>query len=129
MNDDILKLKNQYNTLIGENGILLSGGQKQRISIARALILKPEILILDDALSAVDGNTEKNILKNILQWKSKKTTIIMSSHKISTLRKANEIIIMKKGKIVDRGTHFDLMKKKNWYSDSLSYKKNYEKKM
>ncbi|CAL4323367.1 ABC transporter transmembrane domain-containing protein [Buchnera aphidicola] len=119
MNKEILKLKNQYNTLIGENGILLSGGQKQRIAIARALILEPEILILDDALSAVDGSTEKKILKNLFQWKKKHTTIIMSSHKLSTLRKSNEIIIMKKGKIVDRGTHMHLIKNKNWYSASL----------
>ncbi|CAL4323256.1 ABC transporter transmembrane domain-containing protein [Buchnera aphidicola] len=123
INNEILKLKNQYNTLIGENGILLSGGQKQRIAIARALILKPEILILDDALSAVDGNTEKNILKNIFKWKSKNTTIIMSSHKLSTLRKAHEIIIMNRGKIVNRGSHSELIKNKNWYSISLSYKK------
>lgn len=127
IHNEIIKLKKGYKTLIGENGILLSGGQKQRIAITRALILNPEILILDDALSAVDGNTEYSILKNIFKWKKKNTTIIMSSHKLSTLRKANKIIVMKKGKITNLGKHSDLIKEKNWYSKSLSYQNVHNK--
>ncbi|NIH41170.1 MAG: ATP-binding cassette domain-containing protein [Buchnera aphidicola (Periphyllus aceris)] len=122
LTNEILKLKNTYDTLIGEKGILLSGGQKQRIAIARALILKPEILILDDALSAIDGKTSKTIIKNIFKWKSKYTTIIISSHKTSILKKSDEIIVMKKGEIINKGNHTSLIKKKNWYKNSFSYK-------
>ncbi|CAL4323629.1 Multidrug resistance-like ATP-binding protein MdlA [Buchnera aphidicola (Chaitophorus populicola)] len=120
MHKEILALKDGYNTLIGAEGILLSGGQKQRIALARALILNPEILILDDALSAIDGKTEYLILQNILKWKSPNTTIIMSSHKLSTLQKSDKIIVMKKGKIKHRGKHIELIKNKNWYSHSIS---------
>ncbi|CAL4323380.1 Multidrug resistance-like ATP-binding protein MdlA [Buchnera aphidicola (Periphyllus testudinaceus)] len=116
---EIEKLKNKYHTIIGEEGVLLSGGQKQRIAIARALILKPEILILDDALSAIDGKTTKSILKNIFKWKNKNTTIIMSSHKLSILKKSDEIIIIKNGKIINQGNHVSLLRTKNWYSNSL----------
>ncbi|WP_343187690.1 ABC transporter transmembrane domain-containing protein [Buchnera aphidicola (Periphyllus koelreuteriae)] len=124
LKNEIEKLKNKYNTFIGEDGVLLSGGQKQRLAIVRALISKPKILILDDALSAIDGKTTKKILKNIFKWKNKNTTIIISSHKLSVLKKSNKILVMKKGKIINRGNHISLLKTKNWYSNSLSYRKN-----
>ncbi|WP_343183457.1 ABC transporter transmembrane domain-containing protein [Buchnera aphidicola] len=124
LKNEIEKLKNKYNTFIGEDGVLLSGGQKQRLAIVRALISKPKILILDDALSAIDGKTTKKILQNIFKWKNKNTTIIISSHKLSVLKKSNKILVMKKGEIINRGNHISLIKTKNWYSNSLSYRKN-----
>lgn len=102
-------------TLCGEKGISLSGGQNQRIGIARAILKNPDILILDDAMSAVDGKTEKNILKNIQKLKEKKTMII-SSHRISQVKELDEIIVLDKGEIKERGTHEELIKKGNWYS-------------
>ncbi|OLS01627.1 ABC transporter ATP-binding protein [Tissierella creatinophila] len=102
-------------TLCGEKGISLSGGQNQRISIARAILKNPDILILDDAMSAVDGKTEKNILRNIQKLKERKTMII-SSHRISQVKDLDEIIVLDKGEIKERGTHEELIKKGNWYS-------------
>lgn len=101
-------------TLAGEKGISLSGGQKQRISIARAFLKDPDILILDDAMSAVDGRTEKNIIDNIVTNRKGKTTII-ASHRISQVKDLDEIIVLDKGKIVESGTHDELLKEGKWY--------------
>lgn len=102
-------------TLCGERGVSLSGGQKQRIGIARGFLKDPDILILDDAMSAVDGRTEKNILDNIKKSREGKTMII-SSHRISQIKDLDEIIVLDEGKIVERGTHDELIKQGKWYS-------------
>ncbi|ONF79543.1 hypothetical protein BXA16_12070 [Salmonella enterica subsp. enterica serovar Typhimurium] len=93
VHEDILRLPQGYDTQVGERGVMLSGGQKQRISIARALLLNAEILLLDDALSAVDGRTEHQILHNLRQW-GEGRTVIISAHRLSALTDANEIIVM-----------------------------------
>lgn len=103
-------------TLCGEKGISLSGGQNQRIGIARAFLKDPDILILDDCMSAVDGRTEKNIINSIRARREGKTTII-ASHRISQVKDLDEIIVLDKGKIVERGSHEELLNKRNWYYD------------
>jgi ATP-binding cassette subfamily B protein len=110
----IADLPDGFNTILGERGVNISGGQKQRISIARALIKKPEILILDDSLSAVDTITEAQILKNLEKARENKTSIIIA-HRISQVIDANEIIVLDKGKIVERGTHLELIEKGGLY--------------
>lgn len=117
LHDDILKLPDGYNTQVGEQGISLSGGQKQRLAIARALILDPEILILDDSLSAVDAKTENHILKRIKELRADKTTIIVAS-RLSSVMNAQEIIVINDGKIIERGTHSNLIKEKGWYEQT-----------
>ncbi len=102
-------------TLCGERGISLSGGQKQRIGIARGFLNDPDILILDDAMSAVDGRTEKNIINNIKKSREGKTMII-ATHRISQIKDLDEIIVLDEGKIVERGTHDELIKEGKWYS-------------
>ena len=102
-------------TLSGEQGISLSGGQKQRIGIARAFLKNPDILIMDDAMSAVDGSTEKNIINNIKSNIGERTMII-ASHRISQVKDLDEIIVFDQGRIVERGTHKELVKEGNWYA-------------
>ena len=104
----------KYKTKIGERGITLSGGQKQRISIARAIIKKPKILILDDCLSAVDTKTENKILENLKKIMVDKTTIIIS-HRISSVKLAKKILVMDDGKVIEDGTHDELLRKKGNY--------------
>ncbi|MDO5714132.1 MAG: ABC transporter ATP-binding protein [Tissierellia bacterium] len=103
-------------TLCGERGLSLSGGQKQRIAIARAMIKDPNILILDDAMSAVDGATEKNIIDNIYRERKGKTTII-ACHRISQVKDCDHIIVLKDGEIVESGNHHSLMKENGWYAE------------
>jgi len=105
---DVNEFPNQFETMLGERGITLSGGQKQRTSIARAVLRKPKILILDDALSSVDTYTEEAILKRLRGVMADRTSIIIS-HRISTVKDADLIIVMDKGKIVERGTHDELV--------------------
>ncbi|HTP13083.1 MAG TPA: ABC transporter ATP-binding protein [Bacteroidota bacterium] len=105
---DVAEFSNQYETMIGERGITLSGGQKQRTSIARAVIRQPKILILDDALSAVDTYTEEEILKRLKMFMEGRTSILIS-HRISTVKDADLIIVLSNGEIVERGTHEDLI--------------------
>ncbi|MCZ9218749.1 SmdA family multidrug ABC transporter permease/ATP-binding protein [Escherichia albertii] len=120
VHDDILRLPQGYDTEVGERGVMLSGGQKQRISIARALLVNAEILILDDALSAVDGRTEHQILHNLRQWWQGRTVII-SAHRLSALTEASEIIVMQHGHIAQRGDHDTLAQQSGWYRDMYRY--------
>ncbi len=120
VHDDILRLPQGYDTEVGERGVMLSGGQKQRLSIARALLLNAEILILDDALSAVDGRTEHQILHNLRQW-GEGRTVIISAHRLSALTEASEIIVMQHGHIAQRGQHEQLARQPGWYRDMYRY--------
>jgi len=120
IHNEIIKFKDRYDTILGERGVNLSGGQKQRICIARALIKKPKILILDDCLSALDTETEKNIIQSLKEYIINTTTII-SSHRLSSVQNLNEIIIMKEGKIIQKGNHEKLINQKGYYKE-LYYK-------
>ena len=104
-----------YETVVGERGVTLSGGQKQRVSIARAILKNPQILIFDDCLSAVDTETEENILTNLKQIMANKTTIIVS-HRISSIKHADHIIMIENGKIIEEGHHNELIKIKGEYN-------------
>ena len=114
IHSDIEAFSQGYDTLVGERGVSLSGGQKQRISIARALITNPELLILDDALSAVDAKTEEVILSNLKAYRQNKTTII-AAHRLSSVMHAQEIIVLDEGRIVERGVHETLITTGGWY--------------
>ena len=117
---DISRFKDGIDTLVGENGLSLSGGQKQRLGIARALLSNPEILILDDSLSAVDSNTEKTIIENIKKTRKGKTNIIVA-HRISAVRHADKIVVLDNGKILNFGTHDVLLEKCPWYKQLDEY--------
>lgn len=114
--ENIKNFPEKYETLLGERGITLSGGQKQRISIARALIKQAPILLLDDCLSAVDTETEETILKNLEEYCKNRTTILVS-HRISSVKNANQIIILDQGKIIQQGTHNQLLSSEGYYKD------------
>lgn len=120
VHEDILRLPQGYETEVGERGVMLSGGQKQRIAIARALLLNAEILILDDALSAVDGRTEHQILHNLREW-GEGRTVIISAHRLSALTEANEILVLQHGHIAQRGQHEQLVGQPGWYRDMYRY--------
>ncbi|MBO3078627.1 ABC transporter ATP-binding protein [Mammaliicoccus sciuri] len=115
---DIERLPQGLETLVGEKGIAISGGQKQRIAIARALIMDPKILILDDALSAVDAKTEKKIIQNIQKYRQGKTTII-ATHRLSGVKHANQIVVMDHGEITESGTHDQLLHMNGWYKSQF----------
>lgn len=113
---NIVKFNKQYDTVLGERGITLSGGQKQRVSIARAIIKKPQIMLFDDCLSAVDTETEEKILNNLKTITKGKTTIIVS-HRISSAKNADQIIVLDDGQIVQSGTHEDLINTDGYYKE------------
>ena len=114
IHQEIIKFKNKYNTILGERGVNLSGGQKQRICIARALVKKPKILILDDCLSALDTETEEKII-NSLGGYIKDTTTIISSHRISSIQNLDKIIVLNDGEIIQSGTHNELIEQEGYY--------------
>ena len=113
---DINFLTDGIRTMVGESGNTLSGGQKQRLSIARALVKDPQILILDDSLSAVDGTTEQNIIEHLKESRQGKTNIIVT-HRFSAIRDANQIFVLENGVITQRGTHSELLSREGWYKN------------
>lgn len=113
---DIQFLPDGLETLVGEKGVALSGGQKQRVSIARALIVNPEILMLDDALSAVDAKTEAHIIEAIRRERAGKTTLI-TTHRLSAVQHADRILVLDEGRVVEEGTHQDLLAAGGWYKE------------
>jgi ATP-binding cassette subfamily B protein len=116
VHDNIMGFSKQYETVLGERGITLSGGQKQRVSIARAIIKDPEILLFDDCLSAVDTETEEQILNNLLAIAKDKTTIIVS-HRVSSAKNADKIVVIAEGRIIEEGTHNQLLNQQGYYAD------------
>ncbi|GIP40422.1 multidrug ABC transporter permease/ATP-binding protein [Paenibacillus sp. J31TS4] len=117
--DDISFLPDGLDTLVGEKGVALSGGQKQRVSIARALIADPEILMLDDSLSAVDAKTEAAIVDRLRRERAGKTTII-TAHRLSAVQHADWILVLDEGRVVEEGTHDELLKKGGWYKEQYN---------
>ena len=114
---DIVAMPQGFNTLIGEKGVSLSGGQKQRLAMSRAMILDPDILILDDSLSAVDAKTEYAIIDNLKETRQDKTTII-TAHRLSAVVHADLILVLQNGQIIERGTHDDLLALDGWYAQT-----------
>ncbi|MCP9125685.1 ABC transporter transmembrane domain-containing protein [Streptococcus oralis] len=114
---DIVDMPQGFDTLIGEKGVSLSGGQKQRLAMSRAMILDPDILILDDSLSAVDAKTEYAIIDNLKETRKDKTTII-TAHRLSAVVHADLILVLQNGQIIERGTHDDLLALDGWYAQT-----------
>ncbi|MBE4242636.1 ATP-binding cassette domain-containing protein [Vibrio parahaemolyticus] len=122
IHDDIKKFPDGYQTEVGEKGITLSGGQKQRIAIARAMLLNAQVLVLDDALSAVDGRTEHQILKN-LETHYRDQALIVIAHRLTALEAADAIIILNHGHVTERGKHHSLLEHQGWYAEMFQYQK------
>ncbi|MGE6180435.1 ABC transporter transmembrane domain-containing protein [Aeromonas salmonicida] len=120
VHDDICRFPRGYETEVGEKGVTLSGGQKQRLSIARALLLAAPILVLDDALSAVDAHTEQQILQAL---KAHRRTLILVSHRMTAVEQADDILVLEQGHISERGRHGVLMAHNGWYADMVRYQR------
>jgi ATP-binding cassette subfamily B protein len=116
LDKDLAQFPQGYETTVGERGITLSGGQKQRLAIARALVVEPKILILDDALSAVDTHTEEEILERLSAVRAQRTAIVVS-HRVSTVRDADQIVVLHEGEVAERGTHDELVRRGGFYAD------------
>ncbi len=119
---DIMRFPQAYKTLVGERGITLSGGQKQRIAIARALLLDAPILVLDDALSAVDIETERRILKHLSEVRAQRTSIILC-HRLTAVEDAEQIVVLNHGEIIERGDHHSLVQQQGWYAQMVDYQR------
>ncbi len=122
IHDEIMGFPDGYDTLVGERGVTLSGGQKQRVAIARALATRPRILVLDDALSAVDAETETKILTNLSKVIEDNTNIIIA-HRVSAVKNADTIIVLENGRMTDQGTHFDLIQRSYYYTELYNLQK------
>ncbi|MFA7561710.1 MAG: ABC transporter ATP-binding protein [Candidatus Izemoplasmatales bacterium] len=122
IHDNIIDFPNQYETMVGERGVTLSGGQKQRISIARALLKNPQILIMDDSFSAVDTKTEEQVISNLRDLRKGKTTIIIA-HRISTIKKADQIIFIENGEVLAKGTHNELLETCELYRNMVIHQR------
>lgn len=122
--DFILSLPNEFNTIVGENGVKLSGGQKQRISIARAMLSNSSILVLDEATSALDNISQKNLLKSMKKFLNNKIVIIIA-HRLSTIKDSDEIFVINNGEIIESGKHKDLVSQNGYYCNLLEDKKEY----
>jgi ATP-binding cassette subfamily B protein len=116
LHDDVTSLRDGYDTVVGERGITLSGGQKQRTALARAILSNPRILILDDALSAVDTDTEDRILSELTSVFHGRTTFVIA-HRISTVKRCTHILVLHNGRIVEQGTHDELVGFHGLYAD------------
>ncbi|MCR9066467.1 MAG: ATP-binding cassette domain-containing protein, partial [Cytophagales bacterium] len=114
--ENIIGFKEGFDTEVGERGVTLSGGQKQRLSLARAIVREPQLLILDDCLSAVDTNTENKILQNLERIMDSRTSIIIS-HRVSSVKLADKIVVLDEGSIVEEGTHESLTKLNGVYKE------------
>nr|WP_285801073.1 ABC transporter transmembrane domain-containing protein [Exiguobacterium sp. s122] len=117
VHDDIMRLPDGYATLVGERGVTLSGGQKQRISIARALMVEADVLILDDALSAVDAKTEEAIIDHFRTGNPDQSCLIVA-HRLSAVEHADEILVLEDGRVIQRGSHAELIRQAGWYKDT-----------
>src|SRR5690606_25111473 len=122
VHEDIMRFPDGYDTLVGERGVTLSGGQKQRISIARALLQDAPILVLDDALSAVDMETERSILRHLREARQGRTTLIVC-HRLSAVEDAEQIIVLSHGHLIERGDHQSLLRQDGWYARMVDYQK------
>ncbi|MGB9787957.1 MAG: ABC transporter ATP-binding protein [Dictyoglomus turgidum] len=122
LEEDLKEFPNGIHTIVGERGVTLSGGQKQRVAIARALAINPPVLIFDDALSAVDAKTERQILENLLEIRKNKSLIVIAQ-RLSVIQDADEIIVLKEGKIIERGDHNKLMRLGGFYAELFEQQK------
>jgi ATP-binding cassette subfamily B protein/ATP-binding cassette subfamily C protein/ATP-binding cassette subfamily B multidrug efflux pump len=123
VHDDIARLPNGYATEVGERGVTLSGGQRQRVAIARALLSDSPLLVLDDALSAVDTGTETAILEHLRELRRARPdrSVIVIAHRLSAVMDADEVIVLKQGHVIERGTHAELLRLGGWYAAQWRY--------